>query len=123
MFVSVGVYQFLLRVSFVSSSAVLANILTTFKSYTMTKHYTKAFSPQEKQAAIAKYADLIKYSARYSGEHEEARYQSDLANSMSLDEQTTNTSTGSSSGMPDSGFQPYSYAIHLPLLFQFLLIQ
>ncbi|KAJ9112399.1 hypothetical protein QFC20_002186 [Naganishia adeliensis] len=32
----------------------------------MTKHYTKAFSPQEKQAAIAKYADLIKYSARYS---------------------------------------------------------
>jgi hypothetical protein len=38
----------------------------------MTKHYTKAFSPQEKQAAIAKYADLIKYSARYSGEHEEA---------------------------------------------------
>lgn len=34
---------------------------------TMTKHYTKSFTPQEKQAAIAKYADHIKYSARYSG--------------------------------------------------------
>ncbi|GHJ88274.1 hypothetical protein NliqN6_4676 [Naganishia liquefaciens] len=40
----------------------------------MTKHYTKSFTPQEKQAAIAKYADHIKYSARYSDEQYEYRH-------------------------------------------------
>jgi hypothetical protein len=43
------------------------------RTSTMTKHYTKSFTPQEKQAAIAKYADHIKYSARYSGEQRKAR--------------------------------------------------
>jgi hypothetical protein len=53
----------------------------------MTKHYTKSFTPQEKQAAIAKYADHIKYSARYSGKWTYKRFVSLITDIESSDEQ------------------------------------